>query len=142
LTVTKLALGYRALIIIALSASALGCATSGGGDVPGGPEACVIVDNSDGGGTESRIFLVSSMGGWRLGMGEVAMGRKLEYCTQRLTSGERVRIIIERPSTGGRASVSTQRGQVRSSPEFVLRPDDVWTWNPSLNQLYRAIVVR
>jgi hypothetical protein len=141
LTVTKLALGYRALTIIALSASALGCATSGGGDVPGGPEACVIVDNSDGGGTESRIFLVSSMGGWRLGMGEVAMGRKLEYCTQRLTSAERVRIIIERPSTRG-STISTGRNRFLSSPEFVLHPDDVWTWNPSLNQLYRAIVVR
>jgi len=134
--------GRRALTLLALSASALGCATSGVGELPGGPEACVIVDNSDGSGAQARIFLVSSMDGWRLGMGEVGMGRTLEYCTQRVTRPERVRIIIERPSTAGRSSISSGRSRVFASPEFVLRMDDVWTWDLTLNRMSRSIVIR
>jgi hypothetical protein len=132
----------RALTLLALSASATGCATSGSEGVPGGPEACVIVDNSEGNGSQARMFLVSSMDGWRLGMGEVGMGRTLEYCTQRVTSPQRVRIIIERPSNSGQSSLNSGRSQGRASPEFMLRTDDVWTWDLVLNRMSRSMVIR
>jgi hypothetical protein len=99
----------------------------------------VVVDNEAGSGTHSRIFLVNPLAGWRLGMGEVAMGRQLEFCTRRLRGPERVNIVIERPFAGGR---TTARGRVWVSPEFVLRPDEVWTWNLELNRMSRAIVFR
>jgi hypothetical protein len=130
----------RALTLLILSTAVLGCATSGESELPGGPEACVIVDNSEGSGAHSRIFLVSSMAGWRLGMGEVGMGRRLEFCTQRLAGPERVRIIIERPSTAGQSSLRSGRNQIWGSPEFVLRVDEVWTWDLNLNRMSRAII--
>lgn len=126
----------KILTVLALSALVPGCATTPENTT--GPQACVIVDNSEGGGTQSRIFLVATMTGWRLGMGEVGMGRTLEFCTRRVTAPERVRIIIERPSTIGRSFGNRQL----VSPEFHLRSDEVWTWDLSLNRMSRSIIIR
>ena len=58
-----------ALVLPALFPAA--CATTP--EDPNAPRACVVVDNETGSGTHSRIFLVSTLSGWRLGMGEVGM---------------------------------------------------------------------
>jgi hypothetical protein len=125
------------LILLTAAAVLAGCATTP--EDPSAPQACVVVDNELGAGTHSRIFLVSVMGGWRLGMGEVRMGGKLEYCTRRVRTPERVQIVIERPYLGG---YTMRRGRVWASPEFVLRPDEVWTWDLESGRMSRAIVFR
>lgn len=127
----------RTLAILCLVLMCVGCATSRKAFT--GREGCVIVDNTEGTGAQSRIFLVSEDSGWRLGMGEVAMGRTLEYCTSRITQAERVYLLIERPATRGR-TVGTGGG--RRSQTFVLRYDDVWTWDLELNRLSRSIIFR
>lgn len=117
---------------------AAGCATTEEDST--GPEACVIVDNTGGVGTQGRIFLVSSSSGWRIGMGDVGMGDTLELCTRRIRGAERVYILIERPAPGERSAslIWTDSGHIRSR-EFTLHPDDIWTWDIDLNQLNRAI---
>lgn len=105
-----------------------------------GPEACVIVDNTGGVGTQERIFLLSVSSGWRIGMGDVGMGDTLEFCTRRIRGAERVYIVIERPAPGERSPslIWTDSGYIRSR-EFTLQPNDIWTWHIDLNQLNRAI---
>jgi len=122
------------ILLLALA----GCATSG--QEATGPEACVVVDNTEGTGAQSRLFLVSESSGWRLGMGEVGMGRELEYCTRRIRGAERVHILIERPASGERnpSLIWTDSGYIRSRT-FTLQYDDIWTWDIDRNQLTRAI---
>lgn len=125
-------------IAIILLLGPVGCATPG--EELSGPEACVVVDNTEGAGAQSRLFLVSESSGWRLGMGEVGMGRTLEFCTRRIRGAERVFIVIERPAPGERNAslIWTDSGYIRSRL-FTLRTDDVWTWDIDLNQLTRAV---
>ncbi len=127
----------HALLSLSLVILCVGCATSRESFT--GREGCVVVDNSQGTGAQARIFLVSLDSGWRLGMGEVAMGRKLEYCTSRIHQAERVYLLIERPASRGR---TMGRGSARRSQEFVLHYDDVWTWDLDLNRLSRSIIIR
>ena len=128
-----------AFLVAAVAALAPGCATAPENN--SGPQACVVIDNSEGSGAQDRVFLVSTTSGWRLGIGEVGMGRTNEFCTGRVTIPERVYILIERPAIGGRASsMDGNRPRPISSQEFVLRPGDVWTWDINLNRLSRAIV--
>ena len=58
------------LFALVLMAGA-GCVTTQ--EEGSGPEACVVVDNTEGAGAQSRLFLVSESSGWRLGMGQVGM---------------------------------------------------------------------
>jgi hypothetical protein len=117
-----------------------GCATSPEPGATTGPEGCVVVDNSGGSGRQSRIFLVSESSGWRLGMGQVAVGGELEFCTRRIRGAERVYILIEQPAAGERnpSLIWTEAGYIRS-PVFTLDLNDVWTWDVDRNQLTRAI---
>lgn len=126
-------------LLLALLLPALaGCAASQ--EEGSGPEACVVVDNTEGAGAQSRLFLVSESSGWRLGMGEVGMGSTLEFCTQRIRGAERAYILIERPAPGERSPslIWTDSGHIRSRT-FVLRIGDVWTWDIDRNQLTRAV---
>lgn len=128
-----------AFFIGIVAAMAPGCATTP--EDSSGPQGCVVVDNSEGSGAQARIFLVSISSGWRLGMGEVGMGRTHEFCTGRVNIPERVYVLIERPAIGGRvSSMDGNRPRPISSQEFVLRLGDVWTWDINLNRLSRAIV--
>lgn len=125
------------LVLLSAAGVLAGCATTQ--EDPSAPQACVVVDNEMGAGTHSRIFLVSLLGGWRLGMGEVGMGGKLEFCTRRVRAPERARIVIERPFAGG---YTMRRGRVWVSPEFALALDEVWTWDLESDRMSRAIVFR
>ena len=121
-----------------LAALAPGCATTP--EDNSGPQGCVVIDNREGSGAQARIFLVSSTLGWRLGIGEVAMGKTKEFCTGRITSPERVYILIERPAGLGATLTPGQQRAIRSR-DFVLRTDDIWSWDINRNLLSRAIVM-
>jgi hypothetical protein len=121
-----------------LAVLAPGCATTP--EDNSGPQGCVIIDNREGGGAQARIFLISSTSGWRLGIGEVAMGTTKEFCTGRVTIPERVYILIERPATMG-ATMNRNQGRGIRSRDFVLRTDDIWSWDINRNLLSRAIVM-
>lgn len=124
--------------VFLLLLGAAACATSEA-EVTG-PEGCVVVDNTAGAGSQSRVFLVSESSGWRLGMGEVGMGDTLEFCTPRIRGAEHVHILIEDPAFGeaNPSLIRTPQGHIRSRT-FTLHLDDVWTWDVDLNQLTRAV---
>ncbi len=117
-----------------------GCATSPEPGTNTGPQGCVVVDNTNGSGRQSRMFLVSESSGWRLGMGQVAVGGVLEYCTRRIRGAERVYVLIEQPAAGEQnpSLIWTETGYIRSRI-FTLQLNDVWTWDIDTNQLTRAI---
>jgi hypothetical protein len=92
-----------------------------------------VVDNTQGAGRQSRIFLVGEETGTRQFMGEVGAGRILRYCTRRLALPENVRVVIERPSNE-RMDAQNQPRPI-SSGVFLLGPWDEWTWDVDTNRL-------
>ena len=132
---TKLGSVFFVAIVAALAPA---CATTP--EDNSGPQGCVIIDNSDGSGAQARVFLISSTSGWRLGIGEVAMGTTKEFCTGRVTIPERVYILIERPASTG-ATMNRNQGRGIRSRDFVLRIDEIWSWDIERNLLSRAVVM-
>ena len=117
-----------------LAVALAGCATTQ--EDSDGPQACVVVDNSKGGGRQSRIFLVGDETGTRQFMGEVGAGQILRFCTQSTALLANVRVVIEGPSNE-RMDPAVNQNQPRpiQSGVFLLGPWDEWTWDVDANRL-------
>ena len=102
-------------------------------------EACVVIDNSDAGGGQDRIFLIGVDTGSREYMGRVGAGRTLRFCTRRSSFPELVRIVIERPAAEN-IDPAMNQNQARPlwSDQFLLAAWDQWTWDVSLLRLVRV----
>lgn len=112
-----------------------GCATAAP-ESPDAPLACVVVDNTQGAGRHSRIFLVGEETGTRQFMGEAGAGRILRHCTRRFSLPMNVRVVIERPSNEKMdpAENENQPPPIDSGP-FLLGPWDEWTWDVDADRL-------
>jgi hypothetical protein len=135
----------RSSLVLAIVVLAAGCA---GAQVdPDAPQACVVVDNREGTGTQARMFLIGLNDRSRTRMGEVAMGRSTRFCTNRVTLPGSYKVVVEEPAsdridpatgvagsmTGG--GVYNNQARPIESPDFFLEPGDVWTWDVKLDRL-------
>ena len=129
-------IGRRRWICVAAAFMSAGCASVPEVTDPNAPQACVVIDNSRGGGRHSRIFLQGPDGGSSELMGEVGPGKTLRLCTRRYGLPRDAVVVIQRPSTE-RMDPALNQNQPRPirSPEFVLNAWDEWTWEVSLNRL-------
>jgi hypothetical protein len=119
---------------VSLAVALAGCATTQ--EESDGPQACVVVDNSQGAGRQSQIFLLGEETGIREFVGEVGAGRVLRHCTRSSTLPAYMRLVIERPSN---EAMDPARLDHRPLPIpsdiFLLSPWDLWTWDVDANRL-------
>ena len=98
----------------------------------------MVIDNRQGGGRQSRIFLEGADSGSREYMGEVGSGRTLRFCVRRSTFPEPVLEVIERPASETMdPALGQNQPKALRSDEFLLSARDVWTWEVTLNRLVR-----
>lgn len=130
-----------------------GCASASGGgqdaqqvDDPNAPQACVIINNRQGGGPAERVFLLTSTRE-RMRIGNVPMGREERYCFRRTVISGEYQILVERPSSdrldpadgtagymSGQGSYANQVKPQRSQI-FTLKEGWVVSWDARLNQI-------
>ncbi len=127
---------YLTLICAGAVLSA-GCATTQ--EDPTAPQACVSIDNREGTGRQSRIFLMGVDTGSRAFIGEVGPGRALRQCVRRNTFPERSYLIIEQPAAN---TTDPARGQNQPRPiqsqNFLMEAWDLWTWDVATNRMIRT----
>jgi len=103
------------------------------------PQACVEIDNREGAGRQSRIFLMGVETGTRAFVGEVGPGRTLRQCFRRSTYPERAYLVIERPAND---SMDPALGQNQPRPirsqAFLMEAWDLWTWEVATNRMIRT----
>jgi len=127
-------MGRCLFLAVVLAVWSPGCATTQ--EDPNAPQACVVVDNSQGAGRHSRIFLIGVETGTRQFMGEVGAGQTLRYCTRRSTHPERMRVAIERPSNENMDPAENQNQPPPiQSGSFLMSPWDVWIWDVDADRL-------
>ena len=142
----------RALFSLGLAVSVGACASGPVAEEdPNAPQACVRVDNSGGTGTAGRVFLVngipddrerSARSGERIRIGQVSMGRQLDYCFRRSNFSGNWYLLVEevgadRLDPANRVNIDTDllRDVQQTSQTFYLTPGDRVVWNVHLDRI-------
>ncbi len=143
----------RHLVVVA-SVTALAAACASAPADPNAPQACVVVDNSSGGGALGRVYLVEASGisgvrtmsqrdlrtelqrRRRIRIGQVGTGRSQRFCTQNLTLPGTYLVSIEEPSADRMDPAARQtQPPVRASETFRLEAWDEVTYHVSQDRI-------
>ena len=98
------------------------------------PQACVRIDNTEGGRLLGRVFLVNIDSRERIRVGEVPMGSQVRQCFRRATFSGPWYLSVEQRET--RVGVLRDlQIQADNSEIFYVRPGDEIVWNVRLNRI-------
>ena len=124
-----------AVAIASLLVGVAGCASGGGVEEDlNAPQACVRIDNTQGGRQLGRVFLVNSDSRERIRVGEVSMGGQLRQCFRRSSfSGPWYLSVEERQRRVGVIRDLQRQGD--GSEIFYIRAGDEIVWNVRLNRI-------
>lgn len=125
----------RSFALVAVAAlSTWACASTP--EDPNAPQGCVIVDNTDGGGIQSQMYLIGASDGSRTRIGTVTMGRTLRFCSTRLTLPGRYFVLVEEPAVDAMdPALGDNRPPPIRSDDFAMTADDVWTWHIRIDRI-------
>ena len=105
------------------------------------PQACIAIDNTGGGGTAGRVFLVSESQE-RIRIGEATMGQVLDHCFRRSSFSGNWYLLIEevasdRLDPADRVDINTDllRDVQERSQSFYITPGDRIVWNVHLDRI-------
>lgn len=120
-------------VLLTATAFLAGCASGQAVD-PNTPETCVTVDNTSGGSSAGRVYLVGESRE-RIRIGEVPMGRSVTHCIRRSSFAGRYQLVIEegQASRMDPAMMQNQPNAFRSEV-FTLVPGDHITWDIRTNR--------
>lgn len=120
-------------LTLAVSSTLMACASGQAVD-PNTPETCITVDNSAGGSSAGRVYLIGESRE-RIRIGEVPLGRSVTHCIRRSSFAGRYQLVIEegQASRMDPAMMQNQPSAFRSEV-FTLVPGDHITWDVRLNR--------
>ena len=142
---------YRLTLAVAGTFALAGCASTP--EDPNAPQACITIDNTQGGGAAGRISLIkdgreglapgeitelNQFRGERIRLGQVSMGRTMRHCIRRSALVGNYRVVVE-----GGSSDTIDPTNIRDrnqaplvfSEIFRLNPGDEVEWNVRLNRI-------
>jgi len=123
----------RLAVLVTLAAAATSCASAP--EDPNAPQACVVIDNREGGGSVGRAFLVTQARE-RIRIGEVPVGREVRHCLRRSSFDGMFYLLIEDPGAD-RMDPAMRQNQpgARRSDEFFITPGDEVVWILQTNRI-------
>lgn len=132
----------RALFSVSLAASVGACASGPAAEENlNAPQACIAIDNTQGGGTAGRVILISDSRE-RIRIGNATMGRVLDYCFRRSNFSGSWYLLIEevasdRLDPADRLDTATNllRDVQERSQSFYINPGDRVIWNVHLDRI-------
>ena len=140
---------YGLVLAVAGTFALAGCASTP--EDPNAPQACVTIDNTEGGGAAGRVSLVKDgrtgvipgeirriedFRGERIRIGQVSMGRRSRECIRRNGLVGDYRIVVEGASSDRiDPALNQNQAPLQYSEIFRLNPGDEVEWNVRLNRI-------
>lgn len=121
------------LAVLLTVAAASSCASAP--EDPNAPQACVVIDNRQGGSSAGRVFLVTQARE-RIRIGEVPVGREVRHCIRRSNFSGEFYLSIEAPGADRMdPALNQSRPPTRRSDVFFLTPGDEIVWILQTNRI-------